>query len=227
MSRIVGYRSIRALSMIAVLAASVLPVTRYSAFAQNGKATGAGAPSWLRPPLAALHPQGVRGAGDRAMGLLPTPLADASPPRHAAITSGLPESVDLSAANPPVADQGEVSSTASWAIGYYLRGWYALAQRRYPSGSGRLPAGFAPMYLYSQASGGQDIGSTLESNLNLLASQGIDSRADYRPQGDFTWTLPPSKRQRFRAAPYRIASYGASYDSSLPLTDWIKTSIAQ
>ncbi len=92
----------------------------------------------------------------------------------------LPDAVDLSPYSPPVALQGGDNSCVSWVVGYYMRGWYA---RR----DGRYPRGFAPMYLYSQLSHGRDVTTSFEDNLALLRDAGVDTR-DHYAQGDDNYT---------------------------------------
>lgn len=129
-------------------------------------------------------------------------------PAHAtrrASALGLPLTVDLSRFAPPVADQGALNDCGSWAIGYYLRGWYAVRAGNYPSSPG-AQGGFAPMYLYSQVARGSDGGGTLEDNLDLLVDQGIAPRSAYY-QGDGDTHDAPTQAERLAARPFRIGTY--------------------
>src|SRR3989442_1386843 len=107
------------------------------------------------PPIFALHsprPPLARPGSSPALSQSPGPPRPPHPlsaASHAA-TSPPPASVDLSQSNPPVGDPGSVASCASWATGYYLRGWYARRDGYYPAGGPGGTGSFAPMYLYSQ-----------------------------------------------------------------------------
>lgn len=108
----------------------------------------------------------------------------------------LPPAVDLSADAPPVGDQGSVNACVSWALAYGLRAWYARRDDAYPAG------GFAPMYTYSQVSGGQNVPTSFGATLAVLASQGVDTAADYW-QGPGNYWTPPTAAEHINAAPYR------------------------
>ncbi len=146
----------------------------------------------------------------------------------------LPGRADLSAYNPPVGAQGGVGSCASWAIGYYLAGWWARAGGYYPAAVAAGPGGFAPMYLYSQISAtkshGQDNGSTLDDNLSLLQQQGIDAESDYT-QGTQDFTDLPTTSEGANASQYKVASYQTVLKDQLDhahmsVEDYVRTNIA-
>lgn len=170
-----------------------------------------GAAGPVQPPTAALQPIGQSSDGARNLGVI-QPLAADSPPSIVSgsspvtVTGTLPPAVDLSADSPPVANQGDVNSCVSWVTGYYLRGWYARRDGYYPSGGPDGAGGFAPMYLFSQATKGHDAGTTFNSNLDLMVSQGIDTRADYT-QGDTDYATQPTAAEQAGAAAYKIAGY--------------------
>ncbi len=166
-------------------------------------------------------------ASHQSPGLVPN--KQASPVPHVAHTADLPALVDLSAFNPLVGDQGVAfptggiqgnGSCASWALGYYLRGWYAKRDGYYPTG------GFAPMYLYAQISRGKDQGSTFQQNLDILKQQGIDSSSDYL-HDHLDFTSQPTDPERTNAARYKIAS-SIDFDSisALDFSYWIKMILA-
>jgi hypothetical protein len=129
----------------------------------------------------------------------------------AATTTTLPASADLSTYATPVGNQGQVGSCASWASGYYLRGWYARRAGTFPAVS---PQGFEPMYVYSQiaAPGG---GSSFQGNFGVLQSQGIDTRAHYT-QGDFDYIDRPTAAETTNAAQYKVLGYSNLYYSNDP-----------
>ena len=139
---------------------------------------------------------------EHGLGLLPSAglsklvaPALSSPAPTAAV---LPESVDLSAWNPPVGNQGSLNSCASWVTGYYYRYW--LSDRI----AGET-ATFAPMFLYSQITHGTDSGSSIGENLAVLESIGIPHQADYSP-GPLDYRTQPTASEVQAAAPYMVAS---------------------
>src|SRR5579885_1481342 len=119
----------------------------------------------------------------------------AAPAAAGASTVGAPPSVDLSQYDPPVGNQGQVNSCGSWATGYTLLGWYA---NKY--GVGGAP--YAPMYVYSQLTGGRTIGTTLPGNLSLEQQQGIDTQSDYT-QGNYDYWDQPTPAERQNASHYK------------------------
>jgi Tectonin domain/Papain family cysteine protease len=133
-----------------------------------------------------------------------SPNKQAQPVPQVAFSGQLPAQVDLSAFNPPVSDQGtDDHACTSWAVGYYLRGWYAMRDGHYPASS---RSGLAPMYLYAQIVQGQDIPTTFLDNLKILITQGIDTRGDYL-QGDLDGTSQPTDAERTNAARYKIMGF--------------------
>src|SRR5579883_1676749 len=124
-------------------------------------------------------------------------------PAAGASTVGAPPSVDLSQYDPPVGNQGQVNSCGSWATGYTLLGWYA---NKY--GVGGAP--YAPMYVYSQLTGGRNIGTTLPGNLSLEQQQGIDTQSDYT-QGNYDYWDQPTPAERQNASHYKITGFGQIY----------------
>jgi len=122
--------------------------------------------------------------------------------------AGIPGRVDLSASAPPVGDQGALGSCASWAFGYYLRGYYALRDGYYPSGSNEGgEGGLAAGYLYSQlAAGNPDAATSAKQNVDLLTVQGIVANADFS-QGNDQLASQPTAEQTALAARYRIAGH--------------------
>jgi papain like protease len=128
------------------------------------------------------------------------------------VPSGLPASVDLSQYVPVVGDQGSVGSCASWAIGYYLRGWYANKYGDYPT------QGFAPMSIYSRIVAdydqGQDNGSTLAQAAGEVKSYGITPQAQYA-QGNYDYTDTPTPEETAAGLPYHAAGYSELYQAPL------------
>ena len=151
------------------------------------------------PALAAPSPSTASAYGQ---GLLPTTgLQKGVSPAAAGLlqdAAALPATVDLSAWDPPVGDQGVLNSCASWATGNYYRYWL----RNRISGE---TSTFAPMFLYSQITGGTDSGSSIGDNVNLLESKGIPHEADYA-QGYLDYDTQPTPAEVQAAASYPIAS---------------------
>ncbi len=123
-----------------------------------------------------------------------------------AATATLPTSVDLTPLAPPVGNQGDVGSCAAWASDYTALGYWLRYDNR--AGSGYLE----PMYTYSQVDGGVDNGSSIDGNLQIAVSQGVDIRSDYT-QGDFDWADQPTPHEVSNAASWKLTSF-----QELPVT---------
>jgi C1A family cysteine protease len=122
--------------------------------------------------------------------------------------AALPASVDLSAYDVPVGNQGEVGSCVSWAINYSQMGWYATHAGR--------PTEFAPMYSYSQihVSNSADGGGAYSGDAYQVAmTQGIDTQSDYS-QGNYDFTDLPTTTERSHAAGYRVGSFSYLYSGT-------------
>lgn len=137
-----------------------------------------------------------------ARGLPPDLTHLARVPAQPANAASVPTSVDLSRYDPPIGDQGQVNSCASWATGYTLLGWYA---NRY----GDAGAPYAPMYAYAQLVQGVNTGTSFEGNFGI-EEQGIDTQADYF-QGNYDYTDQPTSSERANAAHYHITGYTSIY----------------
>src|SRR5579862_4035729 len=90
------------------------------------------------------------------LGLIPTKPKPPSAHTLARLRSAslsLPASVDLTAYAMPVGNQGGVGSCAAWASDYSALGYWENKQ-------GISGGALAPMYTYSQVTGGVDNGST-------------------------------------------------------------------
>jgi hypothetical protein len=101
-------------------------------------------------------------------------------------TSGenLPAYVDLTGNFPPIGDQGEYGTCASWATGYYLKSYLeAKDQRTKPDSTDKQ---FSPKFLYWMLDDHQKFGcqgSTFEANLSILKNVGITTLSKV-PYGD-------------------------------------------
>jgi Papain family cysteine protease/Ig domain of plant-specific actin-binding protein len=151
-------------------------------------------------------PVGVVGYGTtdsaHGLGLLPTvaprPSAGALA-RVAAAAASLPASVDLTPNAMPVGDQGSVGSCAAWSSDYAALGYWE-------NKLGVSGGGLEPMYSYSQVTGGVDQGSTIEGNLQIAVTQGIDNQADYY-QGNFDYRDMPTSAERAHAVNWKLSGY--------------------
>ncbi len=215
----------RTLSLALVFSAAFLPATAIVRPAHLDRSSLPSATSSaLRPPASALSPGSslnggsVPGEGTRGLGATPPSGPRITPDlsvRSSTLTTSqgemnLPTSVDLSQYNPPVGDQGGTEACVSWALGYYLRGWYARRDGSYPGGGPDGNGGFQPMYLYSQITQGHDSGSSFNQNLDMMVDQGIDTRADY-VQGDDDDATQPTDGERQNAARYKIAGWATLF----------------
>ncbi len=201
-----------------VLSAPFAPLGRMRASSGHG---GAALARRSGPPAgiaARTDDTPLDGATPPASDMTPTPIPTPMP-----VPASLAPSVDLSRYDPPVGNQDALHSCTSWAIGYYLRGWYARRDGYYPGGDAAT-GGFAPMYLYSQVARSGD-GSSFTDNLNILRTQGIAPRIDYA-QGDDNGVDRPTPAEQQTAAPYRISGYSYLLPRTGPLQQQIEGSIA-
>lgn len=165
-----------ALGLVPAMVFALIPAMA-SAPAQADPITSAGYTFGALPPTEDYLPP-----------VLPAPGADA-----------LPASVDLRQWAVPAGNQGNVGACVAWAIGYTMMGWYAQKE-------GLNARAFAPMYVYSQLSGGYDIGILPSAAMTLAASQGIDTQEDYMPQGLYDYSTAPTPAQTANAASWKLLS---------------------
>jgi len=115
----------------------------------------------------------------------------------------LPVAHDNSQCLPPVGDQGEQGSCASWAVGYYVKSYHEAKERGWTLAD---PANqFSPAFLYNQLQY-FDEGSTLEQNLNVLIEQGCAAML-MMPYDEADHQEWPSPEAYYEALPYRELSY--------------------
>ena len=136
------------------------------------------------------------------MGLIKTNPAPVTSAQTAAVhieAASLPASVDLTPYAMPVGDQGQVGSCAAWATDYTALGYWENKQ-------GMSPVALEPMYTYSQVTGGHDNGSSIEGNLQIDQSQGVDNQADYT-QGNFDYWDQPTAAEKAHAVNWKLTSY--------------------
>jgi hypothetical protein len=170
------------------------------ALAGTGYAILHGSHGLVEPPVPAqILPRGAQRSGSRrGLGLL-APAHRVRPPHLFGL--GTRQYADLSADMPPVRDQGNVASCASWAIAYTLQGYYARRAGRYPAG------GYAPYYVYSQLAGRRNVGTSLEDNFTIIAQQGVDTWSHYRQQQRGNFWDPPTQAERNHARHWRSQGY--------------------
>lgn len=143
----------------------------------------------------------------------------------------LPASVDISAAMPPVGDQGMQASGVGWAVGYALKGYQEKIEHKnwnFSSVANRL----SPAYIYNQihlpfsmsasVSGQCDQGCTIDSALNLLRVKGCASLATM-PYDPDECVLQPTAGAHAEALKYRIMNWSRVDFSN---TDVIKGHLA-
>ena len=136
------------------------------------------------------------------LGLIPTPAPQATGNGlrlGSMLAASLPASVSLTQYAIAVGDQGQLGSCAAWATDYSALGYWENKQRI--SGGG-----LAPMYTYSQVDGGVDDGSSIEGNLWVDETQGIDTQSDYW-QGNFDYSDQPTAAEKLNAVNWRLSGY--------------------
>ena len=152
---------------------------------------------------AVVAPAGASAASlPHGLGLIPTPA-----PKVSGLVAGamnaeqatLPASVSLTGDAMPVGDQGQVGSCAAWSTDYSALGYWENKEAI-------AGGGLEPMYTYSQVDGGVDNGSTIEGNLQIDETQGIDTSTDYW-QGDFDYTDQPTAAEKLNAVNWKLSTY--------------------
>lgn len=134
----------------------------------------------------------------------PWALADlsASSASSTAATTGLPSAVDNSTLGcfPPVGNQDELGSCASFAVGYYV-GTHMLALARNIDARSTFDYStkLSPKWLYSLCNGGVDLGSTRVKNMAVLLKLGAPSWQMFPYEGKknvaanyLEWNVDPS-----------------------------------
>ncbi|OQA90307.1 MAG: Papain family cysteine protease [Elusimicrobia bacterium ADurb.Bin231] len=134
-------------------------------------------------------------------GLLPSPKEKVENlVKYISPVSSLPSTVDNSAGCPPVGDQGNQGSCASWAIGYYYKSYQEAKDQNWSLTTANHQ--FSPAFLYNQINGGTDSGSTLYDNINILVNKGCASLR-LMPYDDTDLTTWPTAATSQSALPYR------------------------
>jgi Papain family cysteine protease len=135
------------------------------------------------------------------MGLVKTSPGRVSSAQSAAVRAeavSLPASVDLTPYAMPVGNQGQVGSCAAWATDYSALGYWQNKQ-------GIPGGGLEPMYTYSQVTGGHDVGSSIEGNLQI-DEQGVDNQTDYW-QGNYDYWDMPATIEKAHAVNWKLTGF--------------------
>lgn len=114
----------------------------------------------------------------------------------------LPAKVDIGSKFLLPRSQGGLGSCASWAVASELTRFERI-RNNWPVG--KNISFFSPLYLYNQVNGGQDRGSSLYNNLNILINQGCATWALFPYIEDYR--IQPSVSARREAARYKVAEF--------------------
>lgn len=133
----------------------------------------------------------------------------AMPPVSSYTSNELPSSFDLSNQMPPVRSQGSQGSCASWAVGYYLKGYHEHIDKNSEYGEDSDYSGaYSPAFLYNllklddSCSGG----TYIFANLNRVKNIGIPSWKDM-PYDEKKCDVEPSTTVTSNAKCARILDY--------------------
>ena len=165
------------------------------------------------PGAAATPVVSIAGGGGtpRVLGL--KPCEPGNYPRIRASASGmqdLPSSYDITIPSLPIGDQGSQGSCAGWATGYYYKTYQEAKQHGWDVS--KADRRFSPSWLYNQACGGSDNGTTFPDIFNIMKQKGIVDIQEFPyNSGDFRKT--PTAQQVEAGKPYRIANYAAIWTS--------------
>jgi len=100
----------------------------------------------------------------------------ALPPVSAYTSDTLPSSFDLSNEMPPVRSQGQQGSCASWAVGYYIKGYHEHLDKKSTYGTENDYSGvYSPAFLYNslKLDSSCDGGTYINANLKRVKNIGI------------------------------------------------------
>jgi len=157
--------------------------------------------------------------------------------------AALPAAVDLSASPyfPPIGDQGQQGSCASFALGYYCKTYQEAKEHNWDLSGAAWVGGaddcnitdpykgkvMSPAFVYNLINGGQDVGSDFETPIRLLCEVGVSSwqNMPYYWQDYARW---PSEAAWAEAPLYRSNStysyqylYGNTTDGLESLKNWL------
>ena len=150
--------------------------------------------------------------GLHRLGFVPSDLDKVAPEHEAKsvpVAAGAPSfrgvlHVDLTNEMPPVGDQGQSGSCASFAIAYYHRTQLEYHERHWSLTDPHHQ--FSPAFCYNQVNGGGDNGSRFDDNMPLICEQGVASLADcpYNAGDRTSW---PSESAYSHAIPFRTKDW--------------------
>ncbi|MEI8013073.1 MAG: C1 family peptidase, partial [Candidatus Omnitrophota bacterium] len=110
----------------------------------------------------------------------------------ATVTATLPSAVDNSQTIwfPPIGDQGNLGSCASFAITYYQLSYTQARDKNIAINTGNNNYIYSPKFVYNLVNGGQDNGSSIMAPYTLLANHGAPSMADFAYDSNYrAWPL--------------------------------------
>tara|TARA_B110000091_G_scaffold212460_1_gene259247 strand:+ start:402 stop:1391 length:990 start_codon:yes stop_codon:yes gene_type:complete len=109
------------------------------------------------------------------------------------IPADLPETHDLSENMPPVRSQGKQGSCVAWATTYYLKSYQEKIQNEYDYLSYENVMSPAFVYNQSKVNPNCNSGSAIQSALEVLKEQGVNSWKDFPYSDDQCAALPTDK----------------------------------
>jgi len=114
----------------------------------------------------------------------------------------LPSSIDIGSNVLIPRSQGGLGSCASWAVASELT---RVERKRNKWPVGKNISYFSPLYLYNQVNGGQDRGSSLYNNLNILVNRGCALFVTFPYIQDYR--IQPTASAHREAARYKINEF--------------------
>jgi len=136
---------------------------------------------------------------------------------------GLLPRVDLTSEMPPVGNQGQQGSCATWSIAYYHRTQLEYHERHWNLTDAHHR--FSPAFVYNQVNGGGDNGSGFNNNMPLICEQGCASLADC-PYNDHDCTSWPSESAYSHAIPFRAKTWAWFHTYDMTGINMIKQLLA-
>jgi C1A family cysteine protease len=120
----------------------------------------------------------------------------------------LPSFFDLSDKMPPVRSQGNQGSCASWAVGYYLKGYHEHIDKKTDYGiENNYKGAYSPAFLYNTVKVGDcNSGSYIYKNLDRVQNVGVATWEDM-PYSDKDCTKKPSSTATKNSKCARILEY--------------------
>jgi C1A family cysteine protease len=119
------------------------------------------------------------------------------------IPESLPQTFDLSELLPPVGDQGELGSCASWATSYYMKSFQEKIETDLPYSEATI---FSPSYTYNQLTTDDCGGTSIAETLALIEEQGV-AALELFPYTENECATQPSETVIEAANDAKIADY--------------------